>query len=251
MFIDTQVVSNVKKGRLVESIRGARISSVAVSELLLVYTGSRTSANYYVPVAYPLHMGASIASLKQDHPYSKRSTDQILFSFGSDFAPLIEFGSSAIAKIVNDRNVPLLQQSISFLDKETRKLIREDFEFLVGNDVRCEPLRPSTVEAGYRLLKAFQLSGEKFRSTFRNTWNDLLILAAALDHGSALLSKDSQLNRFAASSYGECGERIRGFLQIRFHAAPIGTEKRTGRESKNYMNKGWRATFKAGIKQAW
>lgn len=71
MFIDTQIVSSAKKGRLTESIRGANISSVAVSELLLVYGGSRTSAEYYVPVAYPLHMGASIASFKQDHPYSK------------------------------------------------------------------------------------------------------------------------------------------------------------------------------------
>jgi hypothetical protein len=92
MFIDTQVVSNVKKGRLGESIRGACISSVAVSELLLVYSGSRTSANYYVPVVYPRHMGAYIASFKQDHPYPKRSTDQIVFSFGSNFEPLLEFG---------------------------------------------------------------------------------------------------------------------------------------------------------------
>jgi hypothetical protein len=158
----------------------------------------------------------------------------------------------AIAKIVNDRNVRLLQQSISFLDKERGKLIREDFEFLLENDVRCEPLRPSTVETGYRLLKSFQLSGERFKSTFRNTWNDLLILAAALDHGDELLSKDSQLNRFAASSSSaECNERIPGFLKIRFCTTAIGVQRRAGRESKNYVNKGWRATFKAGVKQAW
>lgn len=70
-----------------------------------------------------------------------------MFSFGSDFEPLIEFGSSAIAKIINDRNARLLQQSISFLGKRRQKIIREDFEFLVENDVRCEPLIPSTVEA--------------------------------------------------------------------------------------------------------
>lgn len=251
MFVDTHIVSSVKKGRIAESIRGASISSVAVSELLLVYDGSRTSANYYVPVAYPRHMGAYTASLKLDHPHAKRSTDQIVFSFGSDFEPLIEFGSSAISKIVNDRNVQLLKQSISFLDKKRQKLIREDFEFLVENALRCEPLRPSTVKTGYRLLEAFQLSGEKFKSSFRNTWNDLLILAAAWDHGDELLSKDSQLNRFAASSFGECSQRIAGILTVRFRTAVSGTPRRAGRESSGYVNKGWRATFKAGVKQAW
>jgi len=251
MFIDTQVVSYVKTGRIAESIRGAKISSVAVSELLLVYDGSRTSANYYVPVAYPLHMGASIASSKRDHPSSKRSTDQIVCSFGSDFEPLIEFGSSAIAKIVNNRNTPLLQQSISFLHKRRQKLIRENFEFLLENEVRCEPLRPSTVETGYRLLEVFQSAGEKFKSTFRNTWNDLLILAAAWDHEDELWSKDNQLNRLAASSFGESTQRMSGFLKIRFREAEIGKKRRTGRESGSYVNRGWRATFKAASKRAW
>ena len=137
------------------------------------------------------------------------------------------------------------------MDKQRQKIIREDFEFLVENDVRCEPLIPSTVKTGYRLLEAFQLSGEKFKSTFRNTWNDLLILAAAWDPGDELRSIDNLLNRFAASSFGECMEWSSGFLKIRFHGAAIGTQGRAGRDAKGYVNKGWRATFKTGVKQAW
>ncbi len=252
MFIDTHIVSYAKKGLLTQSIRGANISSVAASELLLVYGGRRTAANYYVPVAYPLHMGTHIASLKRDQPYPKGSTDRVVFSFGSDFEPLIEFGSKALARMVNERDAELLRQSISFLDKQKQKIIREDFGFLVENDVHCVPLRPGTVEIGYRLLEAFKLSGERFKSTFRNTWNDLLILAAAWDHGDVLWSEDSQLNRFSATSFGECSELIPGVLKIHFHrTGDRGTQRHRGDESKHYVNKGWRATFETGTKQAW
>jgi predicted nucleic acid-binding protein len=236
MFIDTHIVSYAKKGRLTESIRGASISSVVVSELLLVYGDSRTAANY-VPLGYPLHMGASIASLKRDHPYSKRSTDRVVFSFGSDFEPLIEFGSNAIAKMVNDRNFELLRQSISYLDKWKQKLIREDFRILIENDVHCVPLRPSTVEIGYRLLEAFQLSGERFKTRFRNGWNDLLILAAAWDHDDDLWSRDSQLNRFAASAFGEYSEWIQGLLKIRLYSRTRELKRHRNRESQSYVTR--------------
>jgi hypothetical protein len=201
--------------------------------------------------AYPLHMGSSIASLKRDHSYSKRSTDRVVFSFGSDFEPLIEFGSNAIARMVNDRNIELLRQSISYLDKSKQKIIREDFNTLIRNDVRCVPLRPSTVEIGYRLLEAFQLSGEKFKTTFRNGWNDLLILAAAWDHNDELWSRDSQLNRFAASAFGECRESIQGLLKIRLHSATREVKQHGNGEPQSYVNKGWRATFKTGRNPAW
>lgn len=249
MFIDTNVVSYAKKDRLPESIRGANLSSVAASELLRVYSGNRTDANYYVPLVSSRHLGASIASPKRDHPYSKRSTDHIVFSFGSDFESLIEFGSNAIARMVNDRNVELLRQSSSFLDKHKQRVIRENFVFLVESEVRCVPLAPRTVQIGYRLLEAFQSSGERFKTTFRNTWNDLLILATAWDNGEELRTADIQLNRFIASSFGRYREWIPGFLKISFPAAIDVTQRRGSRESKGYVNKGWRATFEGGTKR--
>jgi hypothetical protein len=251
MFIDTHIVSYAKRDRLPQSIRGATMSSVSASELLLVYGDTRTAATYYVPVAHPLHLGTGIASSKWDHPFSKRSTDRILFSFGSDFEPLIEFGSNAIATMVNDKNFDLLRLSISFLDKQKQKIIRENFGFLIEEDIRCVPLSPGTLELGYRLLDAFQTSKERFKTTFRNTWNDLLILAAAWEYGDELWSSDNQLNRLAASSFGECREWIAGLLKIRFPAAGGRTQRRGSRESKGYVNKGWRATFHTGTNQAW
>jgi hypothetical protein len=248
MFIDTNVVSYAKKDRLPESIKGANLSSVAASELLRVYSDNRTDANYYVPLVSSRPLGASIASLKRDHPYAKRSTDRIVFSFGSDFESLIEFGSNAIARMVNDRNVHLLRQSTSFLGKQKQKVIRENFVFLVENEVRCVPLAPRTLQIGYRLLEAFQSSGETFKTTFRNTWNDLLILATAWENGEDLRTADIQLNRFIASSFGRYRQWFPGFLKISFPAAIGITQRRGSRESKGYVNKGWRATFESGTK---
>lgn len=206
-------------------------------------------ANYYVPVTSPAHKGESIVSHKLDHPFSKRSTDHIVFSFGSDFKPLIEFGSLALANMVNERNVERLRQSISFMSKHQQKVIRKDFDILAENDIHCTPLTPPIVEIGYRLLKAFQSSGEVSKTTFRNTWNDLLILATAWDQEDILWSEDNQLNRFAASTFGEHTEQLDGVMKIRFSPRAFRAKKRY--ESKNYVNKGWRATFQTGRQQAW
>jgi hypothetical protein len=248
MFIDTHIVSNFKRGRLTGSVRGASISSVVASELLLVYGKSRTSANYYVPVGAPRHIGASLASHKLDHPFSAHSTDRIVFSFGSDFPPLLEFGSNALAKVINDRNFELLRQSIAFLEKRHRKIIYEDFSILVENEIHCVPLTPASVRIGYQLLRDFQSLGEPFKTTFRNTWNDLLILATAKFHGEGLLSEDKQLNRVAADCKAECVERGSGLLEVRF---PDRGDKLLERsESKGYVNRGWKASFSIGGKKS-
>jgi predicted nucleic acid-binding protein len=249
MFVDTHIISYVRRGLIHQSIRGANISSVVASELLLVYGSRRTAANYYVPLASSLRKKAVFIPRKLDHSPSKRSTDQIVFSFGSDYEPLIEFGAIAVARIVNDRNFDLLRLSASFQSKQRQKIIRENFRFLVESEIRCVPLGPGTVEIGYRLLANFRSSGERVKTTFRNTWNDLLILAAACDHKDTLWSKDSQLNRLAAS-LGDCREMTAGFLEIRF-PQPADARSSPNRESKGYVNKGWRASFRTGTDQAW
>jgi hypothetical protein len=166
MFVDTQIISYAKAGLIRLPIHGASISSVAASELLLVYGERRTAANYYVPLAFTRRTEASFTPLKIDHPPSKRSTDRIVFSFGSDYEPLVEFGSLAIARMVNDRNSDLLGLSISFRDKQMQRIVRDNYRFLVEREIRCVPLGPGTVEIAYRLLDKFRPSGERFRTTF-------------------------------------------------------------------------------------
>ncbi len=141
--------------------------------------------------------------------------------------------------MVNQKNIRLLQQSIDSLEKGRQKTIREDFSFLIENDIRCVPLNPTTVRIGYRLLDVFGASGEQFKTTFRNTWNDLLILATAWAHKDELWTHDNQLNRFAASSFGEFTAWICGLLKIRFPEMEEPAARRVSGESKRYLNRGW------------
>lgn len=250
--MDTQIVSYAKKGVTTRSIKDARISSVTASELLLVYGGKRTAANYYVPAMSPLHMGIwSPAPPRRDHRFSRNSTDTIIFNFGRDFEPLKEFGSRAISRMVNDRNIELLRQSIAFVDKGMQKYIRDDFEFLIDNDIQCIPLSQSTIEVAYSYLGIFRSSGEKIKTTFRNTWNDLLILATAATHSQKLWSQDSQLNRIAASTFGEFVEAEIGALDLWLNPDRLTSTERKSIESKRYINKGWTYIFKNGRRQAW
>lgn len=249
VFIDTHIVSYAKRGVLSRSIQGANISSVSASELLLVYGDKRTSANYYVPLAPRLHFELMAAKVSA-HPFSKRLTDQIIFDFGSDYEPIVEFGSVAIAQMINDRRFDLLQRSIQFLPKGRKKIIREDFGFLAENRIRCFSLNPPTVANAHRLLEAFRSSNQRIKTTFRNTWNDLLILSAAWADDDELLTNDDQLNRFAASSFGEFSECGSGVLRVRFPSAEAPTAQRIFAESKGYVNRGWKASFRTRVKQA-
>ena len=54
-FLDTQIISSTKKGKLAGSIKDLSISSVVASELLMAYSEKRTSARYYVPVVDSIH----------------------------------------------------------------------------------------------------------------------------------------------------------------------------------------------------
>jgi predicted nucleic acid-binding protein len=251
MFIDTNIVSNVRKGTLSISTRRASISSVVASELLSMYSGARTAANYYVPVISPLHLMASIGSSKRDHPFSKRYTDRIVYSFGKDFEPVVEFGSSAIARMVNEQNVDLLRQSIAFLEKKEQRPIREAFEFLMENEISCVPLTPGTVRNAYHLLGAYRASGANLKADFRNSWNDMLILSTAQENGSRLLTGDGPLSRFAGSVFGRYSKKGPHILEVYLDRTPNDARSKTNsRESKGYVNKGWRASFESVKKRA-
>jgi hypothetical protein len=243
IFIDTNIASKARKSLIPLSVHGAGISSVAVSELLLVYDGTRTAANYYVPVISRRHLMSHLGPLNRDHPFSRHLTDRIVFDFGKDFDPILEFGSKAIAKMVNGKNVGLLRQSVAFLGKNRQRIIRENFDFLVENEVHCVPLTPRIVKSAYQLLWNYQCGGRNLKTSFRNSWNDLLILATAQTSEVRLLTQDSELNRFAASAVGTFSKSESDILDIRPNAVPRIRSKDSTGESKGYINRGWQATF--------
>ncbi len=163
------------------------------------------------------------------------------------FDPILEFGSKAITKVVNGKNVDTLRQSIAFLEKGQQRIIRENFNFLLENEIRCVSLTPAIVEDAHQLLWDFRNSGHNLKESFRNSWNDILILATARNGGGLLVSDDNGLNRFAASSlrYLDGSEDV---VEITLNTSAKRTAGSQSRESKGYINRGWRANFdKAGL----
>lgn len=214
----------------------------------MMYTTKCRAAAYYVPLRSPCY--SMMVSSRMYHVFSRGSTDQLIFDFGSDYEPLIEFGSIAVSKMINEKDAALLRRATAHLDSKLRRIIREDFDFVVSNDIRCHPLRRSAIEIAHKLLADFGSGGgkEHFRGSFRNTWNDLLILASAFDQGELLWTKDSQLNRVAAGRYGQFKE-VQGGLTIESDFS--GFTNKEEKESKQYINKSWKVFMRNHGRQSW
>lgn len=249
-ILDTQIISYSFKGNYGEQVKNQKIASVTAKEFLLVQGSERTKANYYVPLPknFKSLLESEIRLPKLDHPFSKRSTDQILLDFGQDYPAIIEFGNLAIAEIINLKAKPLFNLSIQFLGKEKRKLIMERFEFLLDQNINCLPLNKNTVELGLNLFYEFLLR-YKTKENSKNTINDVFILATAINSSNTLVTKDSLLNRFASEYYNAGLKETPDFLVIDF-GKEKNFEKRESKESKGYINKGWQ--FRASNYQgAW
>jgi hypothetical protein len=239
-ILDTQIISYSFKNSYAGQIKHQGISSVTAKEFLLVQGLERTKANYYIPMPktlnHLLENGISIPG--RDHPFTKGSTDQIVLEFGHDYPALIEFGNLAVAETINLKAKQVFSASIHFLEKEKRKMIMDRFEFLTQQNINCLPLNKSTVELGLSLFHEF-LSRYNTKENFKNTINDVFILATAVNSSSTLVTKDSLLNRFASEYFNASLKENLGSLLIDF-GKEKNSENRKAKESKGYINKGWR-----------
>jgi hypothetical protein len=239
-ILDTQIISYAFKGNYGESINQQSIASVTAKEFLLIQGSERTKANYYVPLPknYKMLLESEIGLPKRDHRFPKRSTDQILLEFGQDYPAIIEFGNLAIAEIINLKAKPLFNLSIQFLEKEKRKLLTDRFDFLLDQDINCIPLNGATVDLGLNLFHKFLLR-HNTKENIKNTINDVFILATAVNSSSILVTKDSLLNRFASEYYNGDLKVNNDSLVIDF-GREKSFEKRQSKESKGYINRGWK-----------
>ncbi len=236
MMIDTQILSYAYKGRSVPTT-GARISSIVAHEFLDVYHPAwPTRFRYYVKYLSGRHFGAVPPSPAQ---WKGGMIERIVLDFGTDYPQLIEFNSRATAAIINDRNVPAYGQILASLDKASQKKLRPRFAFVCKHIAECVPLTAQTAELGIELLWRF-VQHHNVKGAFRNSANDMLILAAAIASKDDLITEDSLLARFAARERGApIQDAGQGTIRIGF-AAPVTTVHRTARESKGYINRGWR-----------
>jgi hypothetical protein len=162
--------------------------------------------------------------------------------FGREHEPIVEYSNLALANIINNKRLSVFCACIEQLDKKKQKMLRTRCEFLLDNELSCVPLNKEILERSYLLLQEFS-SQHNVKEDFRNSWNDLLILATALTQKANLFSKDKELNNFMEDrGYAVPIRRVNEFVNLSFSKvdAPI---QRVSRESKGYINRGWRAKF--------
>ncbi|WP_414579551.1 hypothetical protein [Anabaena sp. CCY 9402-a] len=237
-IFDTQIISYSFKGLYHNSISQQYIASITAQEFLLIQSDYPTKANYYVPLPNNLKLLPDDKGFpKRDHPFSKGLTDQIILEFAQDYPTVIEFGNLAIADIINTQEKYLFNEAIRFLEKPIRKIIWSRFNFLLDCNVKCIPLSQSTLELGIKLFYEFTLS-HNTKQKYRNTVNDVLILATAINSSAVLITQDSLLKRFASEYYNALIKEDKEFISLDFRSfSDDGRSK--SRESKGYINKGW------------
>jgi len=253
MFFDTQIISYAMKGNWDGPLQHGSIISIVANEFLLVQGNKPTQANYYVPhpsrIGYHLAMvpglitGGSLASTsRRSYPFRKHLTDSMIMEFKNQHSTIIEYGNFAIARVVKDKLHPLFTSAVNFLPKQPQKLILARFKFLLEREIQCIPIQREDVETAFGLLARFK-EHHNLKGNFRNSWNDLLILAAAINRGEVLETKDNELSKFAADICGVKPEKHIPFLRLVFPKQQQKEERRVT-SSKGYLNNGWSVRFR-------
>ena len=110
------------------------------------------------------------------------------------------------------------------------------------NNITCMPLTRVSVASAFNLLREFT-KGHNLKKDFRNSLNDILILTTAIESSAKLNTEDSELSKFASQSYAGQYQKGSEFTTIDFsQITPAPHHK--NKESKGYVNNGWRAVFK-------
>ncbi|MDH4318643.1 MAG: hypothetical protein OEV64_09660 [Desulfobulbaceae bacterium] len=127
-IIDTQILSSHFKGGI-GTIPGKIISSITANEFLWVYSKGETKPNYYIinparfchgrnflpPVGLLEHFkNAKWAKL------GARRTDQVVIDFNNQFQLYVEYGSEAIAKIINEKLFQVYDLSVAHMEKKKK-----------------------------------------------------------------------------------------------------------------------------------
>lgn len=248
-ILDTQIISYALKGRYGLPLDGKTISAITANEFLMVQGSNLAQANYYVPVLSRFHFpestdGISPTSrrLGMDHPFRKIVTDQVIIDFGNEYPTIVEYGNLAISLLINKQVSGIFHDAIKFLDKQQRKIIRKRFDFLLENKVRCQPLAKTSVRVAMELLQEFRKE-HNLKENFRNSFNDMLILASAIDTSALLITEDSLLNKFASKQFTGAYQIQDGIATIDFSQDSLATRHKS-RESKGYINKSWQVSFR-------
>jgi hypothetical protein len=159
--------------------------------------------------------------------------------FGLLHSPIVEFGNFAISEVFNERHVPIFSAAVAFLEKDEQKLILDRFKFLISSRIQCLPVVRYDVDTAFGLLEQFT-QHHNVKANFRNTWNDLLILAVARNRNSKLLTLDMELAAFANECNAGTVTRDGAVAAIDFAQSIPLNVRRENQGAKGYVNSGWR-----------
>lgn len=247
---DTQILSYYFGGRVNLPSHKLCISSATASEFLLMYSDNPAKANYYPILPHRYHLpygsptGGSLQTPKiffdsRRHALSgQRRTDKILMYFGNQSPSFVEFGSLAISHAINQGNVFSYSVSIAHLPKKRQKFLKKKFRFLVDSGIQCSPVTKQTVAIGMNLLALF-LEHYEPKANLRNTINDMLVLATAMDQSLLLNTDDDLLRRFAADVLkAHCSPCAPVGTMVDF-LSTVPNRRQQMLDSKGYINRGW------------
>ena len=181
---DTQVLSYYYKGASLLPGSPILISSVTAAEFLLIQSASPNRANYYpiLPARLKhriggLFPGEAIPRIlfdsKRHAALGKHRTDQLVLNFNGRMPSFIEFGSVAISQIINNGHEDIYSTSISHLEKNLQKKLRDKLQFLISTNVQCLAVTSAIADVGMNILGQF-LDKYEAKQNPRNTINRLL-----------------------------------------------------------------------------
>jgi predicted nucleic acid-binding protein len=243
LIIDTQILSYRFKG-VEANTHNTRlaIASITANEFLVAQAKESEQPDYYTihPARYPnLEYSANVLDHFGNPKSAKlgaRRTDRIIIDFGTQFSAYREFGNEAISEIINAKKLDIYKISIAHLSKQRQKYLLSRLKYILDNDYYCYSLNKTALAQALSLFSEFT-SQHNCKGNIRNTINDLLILATAIDRGKRFLTNDNLLARFAAEYYEAPIHECEDELLIDFSEKQV--ERRKSKESKGYINKGW------------
>ncbi|MGK5675466.1 PIN domain-containing protein [Micromonospora sp. URMC 106] len=254
-IIDTQIISYAFKGVPDYTVTSKAISSVTAQEFLLVQANDFKRARYYLPrltdwevagIYERLKSGDTEAKLRFGHQHRgwKRRTDQLIIELNSDFPAIIEYGHNRISVAINNQDRRYYELCVNGLDRKLQRKLLSRFDFIIENRVSCLSLSPVIVERMFVLLEAFSTKFNA-KSNYRNTINDMLILATALEREAQLLTNDTLLNRFAANFF-DAPFTPQSNDTCRIDFSKKSQDRRKPLESKGYINRSWQVHERRG-----
>lgn len=244
MIVDTQLLDRIEIGDLAMDAPWS-VSSVTAQEALNMQVPT-TEDRYRIalPLLSGMHMldsapcrGTFWLDHARSQPISRRADRQVL-RLSPTAADRLEIGHASVAAAHRDGLDTLASAYLSVLPETQRKHAVRRWRLLRNQASEVIPLDAGVAARGVALLGDFLDSGRKPKPVLRNTVNDMLILATALERGRPLATLDGTLRDF----YAEVG-CIVDVVDDVLIAAPVsaGDDRDAApRESKRFVNSLWR-----------